>query len=703
MRKTFLSCLSFLALLLPALTGRTQTRTCATLEVLENNIQKAPALQQRFASRKADLRNKTAGNGLKGRRLQAVATSIPVVFHIVLQNPSLVTDAQLLAQLDTLNKAFGGTNADSVKLPSYFQHLFGHSNIRFCLARRTPDDEPSGGIVRYTTTRSSFTTNEGVKHASGGGAAAWNTAQYLNIWICRLSNSVLGYATFPESSTADEQGIVIDYTTLPGGAAPGYNKGKTLVHETGHYFDLLHIWGDDGTACTGSDEIDDTPGQAGETTGCPSGLRTDRCTSTAPGILYQNYMDYTSDDCMVLFTHDQVARMETSLAAYRSSLLVSDGCVPVVQYALDGLLQPVSEPYTRLCAPSFTPRAVLKNKGTQTLTSYSVAFQLDNGTPQATTFTQTLSYNSSATVSLPGITIPEGEHLLKIFITQVNGSADENLSNDTLVQRLMYYPTVTAVSESFEGTVFPPRGWDTLNADGSYAWQRTTDAARTGTASVVLRNFDYGQNGPRDYLRLPLADLSGLDSAYLTFQVAAAVKPLSAGSLWDTLQVLASTDCGQTYTSLYKKWGAALATAQTSAAFVPTGSQWRKDSVNLTGYIPYGTVLLAFVNTTEAGNNLYLDDVQVSRVTVNPNLKQEGFLVTPNPTSGTINIDFYPPPANLKGMVLYNSSGQAIARRAVSQTAGSHYQFDLSGQAPGIYMLKVLFADKIIVRKVVRL
>ncbi len=129
-----------------------------------------------------------------------------------------------------------------------------------------------------------------------------------------------------------------------------------------------------------------------------------------------------------------------------------------------------------------------------------------------------------------------------------------------------------------------------MNPDSYLTWERVTGVAKTGNASVVMRNLQYEQNGPKDYLRFPLVNIGTADSAFLSFQVAAAVQtdPSAAGNVWDTLQVLVSTDCGNTYTSLYKKWGNSLITRKTAITTffcAYCSAEWRKDSVDLTAYI----------------------------------------------------------------------------------------------------------------------
>ncbi|MES1223630.1 MAG: zinc metalloprotease, partial [Bacteroidota bacterium] len=320
--------------------AKTIPEKCGTMQNLELLWQANPQLKVQFEEERNRF-NKALRQGtyrLTGaQNANRSFITIPVVFHVVLNNQSLVTDAQILAQLDTINKDYAGLNGDSVRVPSYFKSVFGQSSIQFCLAKQTPTGDPTSGIERTVTAQTSFTnTDNGVKHAASGGANAWDPSSYLNVWICQLSNGLLGYGTFPGTGNDNEQGVVIEYRSIPGSTAlPQYNGGKTLTHEIGHYFNLYHIWGDDNGACTGTDYIDDTPNQANSSSACSSGIVTDNCTPTGNGIMYQNYMDYTYDNCLVMFTVQQVARMESALVAYRSSLLTSIGCQTPVSYNLD--------------------------------------------------------------------------------------------------------------------------------------------------------------------------------------------------------------------------------------------------------------------------------------------------------------------------------------------------------------------------------
>lgn len=683
---------------------------CATVAVLQDALQRNPALKANFEKSVQQLRQVVALRKTRhALREESDTMFIPVVFHIVLQNPNQVTDAQVQAQLDTLNIDFGGINADSVKIPAAFKPLFAKAKIQFRLAQRTPDDEPSTGINRYVTTRSSYAyTDNTLKYSASGGADAWDPARYLNIWVTNISGGILGYATFPGGSIAQEQGVVILYRSMPGGTAAPYNKGRTLTHETGHYFFLYHIWGDDDGACTGSDEVDDTPNQSDQTGGCPNGVvLTDACSATAPGIMYENYMDYTDDACMIMFTKEQAIRMEEAVTAFRASLLTSNGADPVVLKDINASLRSINQPESRVCNATFAPSITLRNLGVQTLTAANIYASVDGGTAVLTQWTGSLVSRATADITLNNITVTAGKHTLKIYVSNPNGSIDGELTNDTLTSTFEYYPPVTPpLTESFEGNTFPPQGWDIVNPDNYFTWERVTGVAKTGNASVVMRNLQYEQNGPKDYLRLPQVSIGAADSAFLTFQVAAAVQtaPGTANNVWDTLQVLVSTDCGKTYTSLYKKWGGSLITRQTAitTSFVPTASEWRKDSVNLTPYIGSQPVMIAFLNSSEFENNIYLDDINLYTLVVNPNLREKGLLVTPNPTTGALSVQFYPNPTNLRGISIFDAAGRKVAERLTGNGGGTRYDFDLGPFANGLYLIRVVYTDRTVTRKVIK-
>jgi hypothetical protein len=379
-----------------------------------------------------------------------------------------------------------------------------------------------------------------------------------------------------------------------------------------------------------------------------------------------------------------------------------------VRKAYDVQALTIVSPSQRLCAPGFVPAVVIRNRGSQTLTSVTLHTQIDNGPVTVTTWTGNLTSTASTTVTLPGLTTATGTHVLTIYTTNPNGVADEEKINDTIRLQFQYYLPVTTVQESFEQSGFPPVGWDIVNPDGSITWQKVLGIAKTGNASVTIKNFDYSATGEKDDLRLPQVNIpTTVDSVFFSFQVAAATYTdlSTANNVWDTLEVLVSTDCGVTYTSLYKKWGASLVTTSSPqlSSFVPTAAEWRKDSINLAAYIGQSNLLLAFRNTTGYENNIYLDDVNLRTVTINPNLKKTGFLVTPNPTSGQLTVQFFPQPINLRGLQVFNAMGQKLTEISIGNGGGSNlYSLDLSRYAAGIYFVRAVFTDRVVVQKILK-
>ena len=157
-----------------------------------------------------------------------------------------------------------------------------------------------------------------MKFNSSYGADIWDPKSYLNIWICKLDD-VLGYSTMP-GFYLDKEGIVISENEIRG-VDPYRNTGRTLVHEVGHWLNLKHIWGD---SFCGDDNVDDTPKQSTYTPGCPSGIR-NTCGNTLHGDMFMNFMDFTDDVCMNLFTAGQKkrARILFEEGGYRNSILKS--------------------------------------------------------------------------------------------------------------------------------------------------------------------------------------------------------------------------------------------------------------------------------------------------------------------------------------------------------------------------------------------
>ena len=170
---------------------------CGTMTVLQAAMEKDPDLMERYEKIKLQLSQdvKTKLTNPAARE-NAASVFIPVVFHIVMNDPTQVTDAQIMAQVTALNNDYAGLNADSTVIPAAFKPLFGKSKIQFVLAKRTAGNLPSNGIERIVTTQSVFGIgNTSIKYTASGGADSWDPSRFFNVWICQLTDGLLGYAT----------------------------------------------------------------------------------------------------------------------------------------------------------------------------------------------------------------------------------------------------------------------------------------------------------------------------------------------------------------------------------------------------------------------------------------------------------------------------------------------------------------------------
>ncbi|WP_242921881.1 M43 family zinc metalloprotease [Pontibacter liquoris] len=341
----------------------------------------------------------------RGQNLRkAGAITVPVVFHVVYNTAQQnIPDAQLYSQLAVLNADFRRLNADAAKTPAYFLPYAADTEIEFCLATINPEGNPTTGITRTRTSRAEFSLNDDVKYTAQGGANTWDRDQYLNIWVCELANEVLGYATTP-GSPADVDGVVLHFATI--GASPAntatwaYNGGRTGTHEVGHWLGLKHIWGN-GSSCSDSDGIADTPNQLEENSGCP-GEKHITCDDSPNGDMFQNYMDYTDDACMNLFTQGQAAYMQGVLSSVRSTIPRSLGCSNTLRSDFK-----VAAPSDTL---SIAGHEVTFQDASQGIKAVSRVWTFEGGIPGTST-----ALNPTVTYPVPGkynvsLTITNGTH-----------------------------------------------------------------------------------------------------------------------------------------------------------------------------------------------------------------------------------------------------------------------------------------------------
>ena len=285
--------------------GVISQRKCASYEVLQENLKADPGLAARM-ERIEEFTDQYLRNPVAGKLVNGIM-EIPVVVYVLWNTTAQnISDAQIQSQITVLNADFGGTNSDHNATTTYNSVKAGNTNVHFTLA----------GIIRKSTTITAWSTNDAMKKATQGGIDPTTPTTTLNLWSCNLSNNILGYAQFPGGAPATD-GVVILYSAFgssaiyPSGTyVSSYDLGRTATHEVGHWLNLRHIWGD---ARCGNDQVSDTPGHDGANYGCPLPNTRSKCPGK-PVQMTMNYMDYTDDACMYMFTVGQATRMQATWA-----------------------------------------------------------------------------------------------------------------------------------------------------------------------------------------------------------------------------------------------------------------------------------------------------------------------------------------------------------------------------------------------------
>ena len=326
-----------LLILLCSVAVFSQRRTCGTMDKLQERINADPEFARQHQEMMDFIQDPNNPQTLfRQANSPSIVVTIPVVFHVLYKNATQnISDAQINSQLDALNRDFRKLNTDfNTVVPAAFRPLGADMEIVFCKATRTPTGTTTTGITRKSVASTFDFQNQ---YYQSAGEPAWDPSKYLNIWIGRFnSNQILGFAYLPgQAPSIGEDGLCIGdqfFGTTGTATNPPFNRGRTAVHEIGHYFGLYHMWGNSNgpTSCgtTNNDGVADTPPTDDAYYDCPAFPNTSNMCPplTANGAMFMNYMDYVDDACMAMFTNGQKAVVQNALAGPRLSLLSSTGC-----------------------------------------------------------------------------------------------------------------------------------------------------------------------------------------------------------------------------------------------------------------------------------------------------------------------------------------------------------------------------------------
>ncbi|MBW6483702.1 MAG: T9SS type A sorting domain-containing protein [Vicingaceae bacterium] len=626
---------------------------------------------------------------------------IPVVVHVLYGNTTQnISMAQIQSQITAMNKDFSATNTDISNVPSTFQSAIANCDIEFCLAQIDPNNQPTNGVNRVNVGTTSLTTNQ--IDGTWKPQTVWDPTKYFNIWVANIQGGILGYAQFPSSSgltgmptnggSANTDGVVILYNAFgtTGAVSAPYNKGRTATHETGHWLGLRHIWGD---ASCGNDFCNDTPPQQTSNGNCrnhPYNLGV--CNGNTTGEMFMNYMDYTPDACMFMFTANQKARMDIVLqnSPRRGSLLTSNVCGAA---PLTANFTASSTTITAGQTVTFTNTSGGPNPITSNSWNFDVTSQ-GGVTPSTSTAATppTITYNNAGTYTV-SLLVGDGT------------STDSEVKNG-------YITVLAAGSQVCDSTAAT---WD-LGQHGATTGAGTwaPDCNGTAPSGYILGQNCYGDNGWAD--KIPYAgsgtfltdviyyfSTSGTGNVNLKVwgvnagapgnvlaQQSVQISQLGTGgtpTLW-TLPTAASLNgnffVGHDHTSLVNGDTVALMSAVTS-----TNTVWAKETggwVDLATYnlVQSAAVIPVICNSTTTGEKEILGQI-------------DKILVFPNPSNGTLNIaltekkettiEIY----NLVGKLIY-TSGNPLNTQL--------FTIDIENQPNGIYFVNIKNDKNIITKKV---
>jgi hypothetical protein len=461
-------------------------------------------------------------------RENAVIT-IPVVVHVIHNGDAYGTsenifDEQVLSQIRVLNEDF----RKKIGTPGFNDNPVGADvELEFALAKSDPSGVLTNGINRVDLGQASWSTNE--IESTVKPLTQWDPSRYFNIWVVKLaSNTLLGYAQFPSASglsginansgNANTDGIVIGYAFFgssiyfPGGTyVNNYDKGRTASHEVGHWLGLRHIWGDGD--CTVDDFCADTPNAGQENQGCPAGA--DSCPNS-PGLdMIENYMDYTDDACMNIFTNDQKNRITTVMnnSIRRVSLKTSDALTPGFLLGNDASSRIINLNIN--CSKTFAPTIEISNKGTNTLTQVTIQYSVDNQNVQTYNWTGSLTTNQSQNITLPNLTTTVGDHNFNCSINTINSTTDQNAANNNSSVNFAIVNAANYASNQFLFSLQldhygSETTWKLTNSAGIEVYQSETytDSGneKGPLPTIITKTFDLPSN---DCYTFTIADSAG--------------------------------------------------------------------------------------------------------------------------------------------------------------------------------------------------
>ncbi len=692
--------LSFLIFANIQFTNAQELKYCGTTEAMQKYFEKNPDLHQHFLKSEADLKledQKAFANGYKENNKSAMPPVyiIPVVFHILHEyGTENISNAQIFDAMRILNEDFRKTNADYANTVASFTGIAADAEIEFRLAQKDPNGICTNGIDRIYSSE----TNVG---DDGSKLNYWPRNKYLNVWVVKaIASGAAGYAYLPGTTAAANDGIMILSSYIGSIGTGSLQRSHALTHEVGHWLNLNHTWGTSNNPgltsnCSSDDGVTDTPNTIGWTS---CNLTGTSCSSLDN---VQNFMEYSY--CSTMYTAGQKTRM-------RSALTTTGGLVGTAQrYNLWTT--------SNLTATGISTPAVLCQADFSTNSSNNVICDGDsitfsdeswNGNPTGWSWSFPGGSPSSSTDSTPTITYnTPGSYDVTLTVTNASGSVNTTKLGYITVNSSTAMFSGSTFTESFEGAAIPNADWKIINGNsGTNTWVQTTAAATLGTKSARILNTA-AMSGQIDELISPSVDMTLITgtSPTMTFKVANAQRTSSDS---DKLQVYVSTNCGKTWALRKTISGTTLASGGvTTSSYVPAAAHWTLQNVNMSSYASQTNLYIMFRFTSGGGNNIYIDEINLSGTTVGIEEDFENSVnlnIYPNPSTDNATVSFDLNDKQKVDLKIYDVVGKEISTLVNSELPTGTHKFELNKNtklASGIYFVKLTVDGRSITKKVV--
>lgn len=684
---------------------------CGTMQVMEEEFKQHPELREQYNQFQEQVEAYKRMQNAPFRSTQK--RIIPVVFHVIHQcGQENISRAQIEDQLRILNEDFSLTNPSFDQTPSCHAAVAADCQIEFRLATKDDNGNCTDGIVRVASPKTFEANNQnGVKAVS-----RWSSHKYLNVWVVNsigsvqsVGGEVLGYAQFPAGGLPSTDGVVIRHdcigsigTAQTGPFAPRF--GRTMTHEVGHWLGLRHIWGD---ADCGSDGIDDTPIAAApnygvcwndfpyNVGGCPGGTEGDTC-----GEMFMNYMDYSDDQCMSMFSNGQKEVMDATLATFRSYISSEDNLVATGTRDED-----VANPVTCIPQSNFCDNRMMVcenatvtfNDASFNTESYSREWSFEGGTPATST-----TANPTVTYSTAGV--------YDVSLTTSNSAGNNTLTKSNYI--IVSPDAAQFPTGPFEETFGAPNNYEnnfiTQNPDNSDAkWEYVSLGGFGYGGAVRMRNY-FNTATERDYLITPSYNLSSVANPVLMFRLAAAER---GGEPNDIFRVYTSNNCGQSWgvprrTINFNEMNSA---GQFTNEFVPSvESHYKTYYVSLAAVAQQDNVRIRFEvesGTGDRANNIYLDDINIGSSLGAMNLEEQiGLSVYPNPTVNNTQVQFFASKSSTVSIRMFDMLGKEVLPVFNGKVGAGDQMFnvDMSNLSSGLYTIRLDLDGQSVYKKVVR-